>query len=97
MRNTPIRKLRLHDGSPVKNEKGEQMYMLGKETITLGPGFNQTSFSPNKQTRRQFLQKKFRNIFFGIHVGSKYIQIIRDKVSGKAIKVIDHWPYNKVS
>jgi len=60
--------LRNPDGSPMLDEKGKKIY---NQSFTD----NFISEYPNRSKRRQYLQKIFRNPFYGIHM-TKYIQVV---------------------
>lgn len=67
--NNPLRYLRDSEGNPLL-ENGKKQY---NQPIVLG--FNPTT-SPNRRERRFLMQKNARNTLFGIHLGSKYIQLV---------------------
>lgn len=68
--NKPLRYLRNIDSSPMLDDNGNKQY---NHTDT-------TSIAPNRSQRRSYMQKNVRNPFYGIHVTSKYIQIVPEVV-----------------
>lgn len=76
MNNQPLVLLRNPDGSPMLDEKGKKIY---NQSFTN----NFVSEYPNRSKRRQYLQKIFRNPFYGINVSSKYIQVVPETVKNE--------------
>ena len=74
--NKPIRYLRNAEGKPVLQDNKKQY------TENLELGFNPTK-GPNRKQRRSHLQKQVKNPFFGISLGSKYIQLVAETIKNE--------------